>query len=94
MNSAKKKRLEANGWKVGSTAEFLNLSPEEAAYVELKVALSKALQELRRSKKLTQVDLAKRIKSMVNGTVICLTRSAIKRKEPFKIPTTRISRPA
>ncbi len=31
MNSAKKKRLEANGWKVGSTAEFLNLSSEEAA---------------------------------------------------------------
>jgi len=63
MNNAKKKRLEANGWKVSDTAEFLNLSPEEAAYVELKLALSKALQELRKSKKITQVDLAKRIKS-------------------------------
>ena len=63
MNSAKKKRLEANGWKVGSTAEFLNLSPEEAAYIELKLALSKALQDLRKSKKLTQTDLAKRINS-------------------------------
>ncbi len=63
MNIAKKKRLEANGWKVGSTAEFLNLSSEEAAYIELKLALSKALQDLRKSKKLTQVDLARRIKS-------------------------------
>lgn len=63
MNNAKKKRLEAKGWKVGNTSEFLNLSPEEAAYVELKLALSKALHDLRRSKKLTQVDLAKRIKS-------------------------------
>ena len=63
MNSAKKKRLEANGWKVGSTAEFLNLSSEEAAFVELKLVLSKALQDLRKSKKLTQVDLAKRIRS-------------------------------
>jgi ribosome-binding protein aMBF1 (putative translation factor) len=63
MNSAKKKRLEANGWKVGNTAEFLNLSSDETAYIELKLALSKALQELRKSKKLTQVDLAKRIKS-------------------------------
>lgn len=63
MNSAKKKRIEAKGWKVGSTAEFLNLSPEEAAYIELKLALSKALQELRKSKKLTQTDLAKRINS-------------------------------
>ncbi len=63
MNSAKKKRLEANGWKVGSTAEFLDLSPEEADYIELKLALSKALQHLRKSKNLTQVDLAKLIKS-------------------------------
>jgi hypothetical protein len=63
MNSAKKKRLEANGWKVGSTSEFLNLSTEEAAYVELKLALSKALLDFRKSKKLTQVDLAKRIRS-------------------------------
>jgi DNA-binding XRE family transcriptional regulator len=63
MNSTKKKRLEANGWKVGSAAEFLNLSSEEVAYIELKLSLSKALQELRKSKKLTQVDLARRIKS-------------------------------
>ena len=63
MNSAKKKHLEANGWKVGSTTEFLNLSPEEAAYIEIKLALSKGLQDLRKSKNLTQIDLAKRIKS-------------------------------
>jgi predicted transcriptional regulator len=63
MNNAKKKRLEANGWKVGSTADFLNLSAEEVAYIELKLALSKALQKLRKSKKLTQVDLARHIKS-------------------------------
>lgn len=63
MNSKKKTRLEAQGWKVGDTSEFLNLSPEEAAYIELKLALSKALQDLRKSKRLTQVDLAKRINS-------------------------------
>lgn len=63
MNITKKKRLGASGWKVGSTVDFLNLSAEEVAYIELKLALSKALQELRKSKKLTQVDLAKRIKS-------------------------------
>jgi len=63
MNSAKMKRLEAEGWKVGNAAEFLNLSPEEATYVELKLALGKALQDLRKEQNLTQVDLAKRIKS-------------------------------
>jgi ribosome-binding protein aMBF1 (putative translation factor) len=63
MNTAKKKRLEASGWKVGSATELLNLSSEEVAYIELKLALSKALQNLRKSKKLTQADLAKRLKS-------------------------------
>ena len=43
-----------NGRLVGSTAEFLNLSPEEAA-----LALSKALQDLRKSKNLTQNDFTK-----------------------------------
>ncbi len=63
MKAEKRKRLEAKGWKVGSTAEFLKLSTEEAAYIELKLALSKVIQESRKSKQLTQMDLAKKIKS-------------------------------
>ena len=63
MKYSKKKILESKGWKVGSASEFLNLSAEEAAYVELKLALSKNLQEYRREKKLTQEELARRLKS-------------------------------
>ena len=63
MNASKKKRLESRGWKIGNTAEFLNLSSEEAAYVELKLLLSRILQNTRRNKKLTQEQLAKLIKS-------------------------------
>jgi DNA-binding XRE family transcriptional regulator len=63
MKTAKKRRLEARGWKVGSPREFLNLSSEEAAYVELKLALSKNLREYRRQRKLTQEDLARLLKS-------------------------------
>lgn len=63
MNTAKRKRLVANGWKVGSTKEFLTLSPEETAFVELKLALSKSLQETRRQKHLTQDQLARMLKS-------------------------------
>jgi DNA-binding XRE family transcriptional regulator len=63
MNTAKKRRLESKGWKVGTAREFLNLSAEESAYVELKLALSKNLQEYRRQKKLTQEQLARRLKS-------------------------------
>jgi DNA-binding XRE family transcriptional regulator len=63
MKSAKRRRLEAKGWKFGSVQEFLNLSDEEAAYIELKLALSKNLQQERRKKNLTQHDLARRLKS-------------------------------
>lgn len=63
MKSSKKKNMESKGWKVGSAREFLNLSDEEVAYVELKLALSKNLQEYRREKKLTQEELARRLKS-------------------------------
>ncbi len=63
MNTARKKRLEAKGWKIGTAREFLNLSAEEAAYVELKLALSRNLQEYRRQKRLTQDELARRLKS-------------------------------
>jgi len=63
MNAARRKRLEAKGWKIGTAAEFLRLSPGEAAYVELKLALSKSLQEARRHRKLTQHQLARLLQS-------------------------------
>lgn len=63
MLKSKQKRLEKAGWKVGSVADFLNLTPQESDYVEMKLALSKNLQERRRRKGLTQVQLARLLKS-------------------------------
>ncbi len=63
MNKNKIKNLEKKGWKVGTVAEFLNLSREEEEYIEMKLALSKYLQELRKKKHLTQVQFAAKIKS-------------------------------
>jgi ribosome-binding protein aMBF1 (putative translation factor) len=63
MDSAKRARLEKAGWTVGTTKDFLRLSPEEAAYVELKFNLAKALSEKRKSLGLSQVAVAKKIKS-------------------------------
>ena len=63
MNEEKKSRLEANGWKVGSTEEFLGLTPEEAAYVDLRLRLSDAVRQLRQEKRLTQVQLAALLQS-------------------------------
>jgi DNA-binding XRE family transcriptional regulator len=63
MDKAKRKRLEAKGWKVGTTTYFLRLSPEEARYIELKLALSEHLKKRRIRKKLTQEQLAKMMSS-------------------------------
>ena len=63
MNSAKRKRLEAKGWRIGSTKEFLGLSEQESAYIELKLTLGENLKKRRLKKKLTQVELAKLLRS-------------------------------
>lgn len=59
MNSAKKKKLEQLGWSSGDASDLLGLSHEETAIIEMKIALAKKFQELRRSKKITQVEVAK-----------------------------------
>jgi len=63
MLPSKRKKLENSGWKVGTVDEFLNLSSDEAAYIEMKVGLSRSLKERRLKKNLSQQDLAKIIKS-------------------------------
>jgi len=63
VREQKRRRLEARGWKIGTTQEFLRLSDEEAAYIDLKVRLATGLRERRRRGSLTQADLAKRLQS-------------------------------
>lgn len=63
MNRAQWKRLQAKGWKEGSVADFLDLTPEETAFVEIKLRLSDAVRSLRRKSDLTQVQLAERLGS-------------------------------
>jgi hypothetical protein len=63
MNSEKRKRLEAAGWKVGSVDEFLDLTPEESAMVSMRFNLAKALYEKRRGLHISQGTFAKRIKT-------------------------------
>lgn len=63
VDRAKRKKLERTGWKVGSAREFLGLSDQEAALVDLKVALSATVRERRRHNNLSQSALAKRLGS-------------------------------
>ena len=63
MDEGKRERMAKQGWKAGSVADFLALSLEESAYVEMKLALSAKLRERRRKNHLTQAELAKAIAS-------------------------------
>lgn len=63
MKAEKIKKLEAKGWKVGSAADFLELGKEDAAYIELKLSLGENLKKLRSLRHLTQIGLARRLRS-------------------------------
>src|SRR3970282_2691508 len=63
MDKAKRKRLESKGWKGGTVEEFLDLSPEESAYIELKLKLSESLKRYREERNLTQTQLAQMVGS-------------------------------
>ena len=84
MNSAKKARLEADGWKVGTAAQFLGLRDEEIAYVEIKLALARILRAQRVRRKLPQTHLAK----LIGLSADLLLRSAL----ALGIPRSQLAR--
>jgi len=63
MREEKKRRLEAKGWRIGDAKEFLQLSDEESAYIDLKMRLAEGLRERRQRNRLSQVELARILKS-------------------------------
>lgn len=54
MKRQRQMRLQAAGWKVGSTKDLLGLTDAEAAIIELKLELAKALRDQRTRRKMTQ----------------------------------------
>jgi len=63
MKKTKRARLETAGWRLGTVRDFLGLSEEEAAFLEMKLALAKSLRKRRERKRLTQSELAELIES-------------------------------
>jgi len=59
MDKRKRQRLESAGWMVGSTNEFLGLSDEEAALVEVKLGLANAVRKQRSRRRMTQAQLGR-----------------------------------
>jgi hypothetical protein len=63
MQQRKRRTLEARGWKVGSARELLGLSAIEAEYIDLRLLLADGLKQKRLSRGITQVELAKLMRS-------------------------------
>src|SRR3954451_7724044 len=63
MKTEKKKKLEAAGWTVGDARDFLALTPDEAEFVEIKLALARRLRALREIRNWTQAERAKHVGS-------------------------------
>ena len=63
MDESKTAKLERAGWKLGTPKEFLGLTDEEAALIEIKLALARGVKDRRRSLRLTQEEFAKQLRS-------------------------------
>ena len=63
MDQTKRKKLAAAGWRVASPADFLALTPDEAAYIEMRLKLADGLKRRRQQKHLTQLEAAKLLRS-------------------------------
>jgi DNA-binding transcriptional regulator YiaG len=58
MDKDKQAKLASKGWQIGTVNEFLELTPAEATYIELRLALSENLQQRRTQKQLTSSEFA------------------------------------
>jgi len=63
IGKSKKQRLESKGWRVGSTQDFLGLSDEESAYIELKARLAKGVRRRRQEARFSQAVFAQKLRS-------------------------------
>ena len=63
MRETKRRKLVAKGWRVGGAAEFLGLSAEEQAYIDLRFRLAEGLRRRRLREDMTQTGLAKAVRS-------------------------------
>jgi predicted transcriptional regulator len=63
MDAARRRRLEAAGWRFGNYADFLGLTPAEVGHIEIHFSLGHAVRAWRQRLSLTQVELATRLES-------------------------------
>ena len=59
MKADKRRRLEATAWRIGLAEDFLGLTPEEAALVEIRLKLADGVRALRKQRRFMQAELAR-----------------------------------
>ena len=63
MDAAKRKVIEAAGWKVGDAADFLKMSDQERQLLEMRVKLALAIRQQREALHLSQKQLGALLKT-------------------------------
>ena len=63
MDKKKRQQLEEKGFRVGSAADFLELTPEEEAYIDIRLDISNMVKSQRAKRGWTQEQLARAIGS-------------------------------
>lgn len=63
MDKKKRQQLQEKGFRIGSAAEFLELTPEEEAYIEIRLDISNMVKAQRANRGWTQDQLARAIGS-------------------------------
>jgi DNA-binding XRE family transcriptional regulator len=63
MEKKKREKLEEKGFRVGSAADFLELTPEEEAYIDIRLDISNLVKAQRAKRDWTQEQLARAIGS-------------------------------
>jgi len=63
MDTAKRKAIEAAGWKVGDAPDFLEMNAEERQLLDARVKLALAIRQQRANLRLSQKELGARLKT-------------------------------
>lgn len=63
MEKQKRKKLKERGFRIGSAADFLKLTPEEESYIEIRLEISGLIKSQRKKRGWTQQQLARAIGS-------------------------------
>jgi predicted transcriptional regulator len=63
MSTLLEKKLQGTDWQIGDAADFLQLSAEESALIDIRLSLAQAAKQSRVQHALSQTELAKRMKS-------------------------------